>query len=314
MSTKSAAGQKSDTEEKAGEAFVIALGFFDGVHLGHAELIKTAKRRALEKNANPAVLSFDVSPMSIVSGEPVPLIGNIQTRKDTIIRSFGVEKIIIQHFDKELMVLAWEDFISMLIERYCAVHFVIGHDFNCGYRGQGTAQKIAAYCGERKIGCDIISEVRLDDVTVSSSYIRKLLLQGDIKTANRFLGHPYTISGTVAQGKKLGRTLGAPTVNLTLEKELLLPRKGVYATMVRAGGTLFPAVTNVGSRPSFDDGEAVTVEAFLLDYSGDLYGQELYIDFFDFIRPERIFTDAKDLAFQIRIDAEDARTLLKALD
>ena len=314
MSTCLSEMQKFVMEKKAAERFVIALGFFDGVHLGHAELIKMAKRRALEKNATPAVLSFDVSPMSVVKGEPIPLIGSIQTRKDVIIRNFGINEVIIQHFDKALMTMPWEDFILHLIERYSTIHFVVGHDFNCGYRGQGTARKIADFCGQRGIGCDIIPEVKLDAITVSSSHIRTLIAQGDIKSANTFLGHPYTISGVVRQGKKLGRTLGAPTINLELEMELLLPQKGVYATIVRTDGTELPAVTNVGTRPSFDDGEALTVEAFLLNYSGDLYGRALYIDFYDFLRPERVFADANELASQIKQDAENARNALAALN
>ena len=314
MSTCLSRVQKKTIEKKAAERFVIALGFFDGVHLGHAELIKMAKRRALELNATPAVLSFDVSPMSVVNGEPIPLIGNVQTRKDAIIRNFGVSEIIILNFNKALMTMPWEDFISQLVERYKAVHFVLGHDFNCGYRGQGTSRKIAEFCAQHDIGCDIVPELKLNAITVSSSHIRTLISQGDIKSASSFLGHPYTISGVVKQGKKLGRTLGAPTINLALDAELVFPQKGVYATIVRADDTEFQAVTNVGTRPSFDDGDALTVEAFLLDYSGDLYGRELYIDFYDFLRPERMFADANELALQIKQDAENARSTLAALN
>ena len=287
---------------------VIALGFFDGVHRGHAELIKMAKQRALEQNADPAVLSFDVSPESVVKGKRVPLIGSVKTREDLIRRLFGVDNFIIFHFDKTTMALPWQDFIDSLIEKYSAVHLVIGHDFHCGYRGEGNPERIAAYCGQRGIGCDVISKIMLGGITVSSSYIREMISAGDIERANYFLGHPFIFAGTVAHGREVGRKLGTPTINLYGDDDsLVLPARGVYATKVLAGGLERPAVTNVGIRPTFGDSDIASVESFILDFQGDLYDQYVQIEFYSFIRPERKFTDAGELRAQIAQDIQKTK-------
>lgn len=286
---------------------VIALGFFDGVHRGHAELIKMAKKRAQERGATPAVLSFDVSPESVVTGRRVPLIGSVKTREHLIRRLFGVERLIICHFDKATMALPWREFIDSLIQKYSAVHLVIGHDFHCGYRGEGNPESIAAYCGECGIGCDVIPKITLDGITVSSTYIRDLIGAGEIERANYFLGHPFIYAGTVAHGREVGRKLGTPTINLYGDDEsLVLPSRGVYATKVFAEGMERPAVTNVGVRPTFGANDQASVETFILDFEGDLYGQYVQIAFYSFIRPERKFDDAQQLSAQI---AEDIRTV-----
>lgn len=298
-----------DLEEK----FVIALGFFDGVHLGHAQLINMAKKRAAEAGAMPAVLSFDASPMSIVTGETIPLITDTAAREEIIRREFGVDRVIIYHFDKSVMTMPWEDFIDSLIKRFSAVGFVVGHDFCCGYKGQGTAEKISAYCARQGLSCDIIPEFKLDGITVSSSYIRELISKGDIKTANRYLGHPYCVSGRVKDGQKVGRKLGTPTINLTPAEDLALPTMGVYATMVSIGADSYKAVTNVGKRPTFGGENRVTVESFILDFSGDLYGEFVRVDFYEFMRPERKFPDAATLSEQIQSDAREAGRVLELI-
>ena len=287
---------------------VIALGFFDGVHRGHAELIKVAKKRALEQNANPAVLSFDVSPESVVKGKKIPLIGSVKTREDLIRRLFGVENFIVFHFDKLTMALPWQDFIDSLVEKYSAVHLVFGHDFHCGYRGEGNPERISAYCEERGIGCDVIPKIALDGITVSSTYIRELISAGDVGRANYFLGHPFIYAGTVAHGREVGRKLGTPTINLYGDDDsLLLPARGVYATKVLAGSTERPAVTNVGIRPTFGDSEIASIETYILDFQGDLYHQDVQIEFYSFIRPERKFSGAAELRAQITDDIQKTR-------
>ncbi|MDR1131274.1 MAG: riboflavin biosynthesis protein RibF [Oscillospiraceae bacterium] len=284
---------------------VIALGFFDGVHRGHAELIKTAKKRAEQLGVSPAVLSFDASPESVVTGHAVPLIGSVRTREDLVRRLFGVDRFIVCHFDRRMMALPWQDFIDSLIARHSAVHLVIGHDFRCGHRGEGNPARILDYCRARSVGCDIIPEFALDGTPVSSSYIRGLIREGDIGKANRFLGHPFIYAGTVLDGRKLGRKLGAPTINLTGDdKSLILPANGVYATRALIDGEALTAVTNVGCRPTFGIGAAISVETHILDFSGDLYGRYMRIAFYEFLRAEQKFEDKFRLSAQI---AEDAR-------
>jgi riboflavin kinase/FMN adenylyltransferase len=225
---------------------VIALGFFDGVHRGHGELIKMARRRAEKSGAVPAVLSFDVNPESVITGAAVPLIGSTDTRAYMVRRFFGVEKIIIHHFDENIMAMQWRKFMDSLVEKYSAAHLVIGHDFRCGHKGEGTPARISEYCAETGIGCDIIPKYTLDGITVSSTYIRELITEGAIGRANHFLGHPFIYAGTVRNGYKIGRTLGRPTINLDGDDpNLLLPANGVYATKILLDDSEKAALTNV---------------------------------------------------------------------
>ena len=296
----------ANTDTKA----VIALGFFDGVHRGHAELIKLAKQRAGERGASPAVLSFDVSPETVITGLQVPLISSMEIREYLVHSLFDVENVIFYHFDKSVMAMDWRDFIDSLVQEFSAVHFVIGHDFSCGYKGEGKPDKISAYCAEKGIGCDIVPKFALNDITVSSTYIRGLIAGGDVERAAEFLGHPYIFAGTVADGRKVGRNLGAPTINLRCPPELILPANGVYATRVLVDGKALPAVTNVGIRPTFDDGDELSVESFILDFDGNLYNKLVLVKFIGFIRYERQFPNAEKLKAQIEADAAAARAIL----
>jgi riboflavin kinase/FMN adenylyltransferase len=286
---------------------IIALGFFDGVHLGHGELIKTAKKRSRELGAKPAVLSFDSSPMSVVTGREIALIGNLRERERTLKELYGISEVIIMHFDRAVMEMHWRDFIELLVSRYCAVGFVIGHDFTCGHMGQGSAEKISEYCAGAGLGCDVVPEFKLDGITVSSTYIRELISGGEIERANRFLGRAFSISGEVIHGRGVGGRLGAPTINLLPEPGLVLPARGVYATRVTLrDGRSFNAVTNVGVRPTFGAGGETTVESYIPDFSGELYGEEVTVEFLEFLREERRFESAEELAKQIAIDVKFA--------
>ena len=291
---------------------VIALGFFDGVHRGHAELIKTAKRRAKEQNATAAVLSFDISPEAVITGHSVPLLSSVSTRVDLIRRFFGIESVIIYHFDKKTMEMPWQDFIDSLIDKYSASHLVIGHDFHCGYKGEGNPQRISDYCAKKGIGCDVIPKFALDGITVSSTYIRELITNGEIEKVNYFLGHPFVFAGTVRDGRKVGRKLGSPTINLDGDDEsLVLPAKGVYATKVLLDGEEKLAVTNIGVRPTFGKSEKLTVETFILDFEGDLYGKYIRIEFFKFLRGETKFESAEELKAQIEKDIEETKDFFR---
>lgn len=282
---------------------VIALGFFDGVHLGHGTLMETTARRAAELDAEPAVVSFDTHPDSLVKGEPVPLINSAKDRQEVIGRLFGIDTVILVHFDKAMMETPWEQFAAYLRDDLNAVHLVVGHDFRFGYRGEGTTERLRSFCSENAMGIDVIDEVEMDGVTVSSTYIRKLLLDGEMERANAFLGHPYSLTDIVRKGFQLGRTIDAPTINMRYEPGVLEPRHGVYATKAHFDGKEYMAVTNIGVRPTVSGSKAVSVESFILDFSGDLYGREVRLDFYAFLRPEVRFENTDQLRDQIASDA-----------
>ncbi|MBQ3134685.1 MAG: bifunctional riboflavin kinase/FAD synthetase [Oscillospiraceae bacterium] len=294
---------------------VIALGFFDGVHNGHGALLRRVIRRAAERNASPAAFTFDIHPESLIFGRTTPILTDLPLRRELMAQLYGIHDVIVAHYDHELMRTPWKTFVTdYLISKCGAVHLVVGHDFRFGYRGEGNPQRLESLCRELGIGCDIIQPVVQDGITVSSTYIRTLVAQGETERAQVFLGHPHSLSGTVTHGKKLGRTLGFPTVNLTFPESVLIPAHGVYATRVTVDGSTYNAVTNVGVRPTVDAHGDVTAETFLLDFDGDLYGKTLRLDFYQFLRPEQKFADHETLCHAIRDSAQQARAYFRSAD
>ncbi len=290
---------------------VIALGFFDGVHIGHGALLNMAVRRAGELGAVAAAETFDVHPSTVISGRDMPLINNMADREALMKELYSVDEVIFTHFDQAVMKLPWQDFICQyLVGRYGAVHLVCGHDHRFGYKGLGDAQQLENYCKTHGMGCDIIPKVELDGVTVSSTHVRTLIEAGEMEQAARFLGHPHRISGTVVDGRKLGRTLGIPTANILMENGTLQPARGVYACRAYVDGRAYSAVTNIGVRPTVDDSELVTVEPYILDFSGDIYGKSLRLDFFKFLRPEKKFASTDELKAAIAQNVDQTRELL----
>lgn len=287
----------------------IALGFFDGVHIGHAALLNKTKERAAQHGLKPAVLSFDVHPDDLVFGGQVELINSALGREDLIRRAFGIDNVIFIHFNRRVMHMSWQDFADSVMEELGACWLVVGHDFRFGYRGEGTAEKLRDYCASRGVGCDIIPAVTLDGQVVSSTRIRELLKTGQVEEANRWLGHPHFLTDTVHSGYHLGTKLGTPTINMSFPTGVLVPRRGVYAAKVylagEAGGHI--AVTNIGVRPTVSDEGRVSVESHLLDYTGDLYGRQARVEFYAFLRDERKYADFAELSAQIRRDMDEAR-------
>ena len=288
---------------------VIALGFFDGVHNGHAALMRRTYEVAKEIGAVPSAFTFDPHPQNVIFGKPTPLLTSPEDRADLMRKYYGIEDVIVEPFTVERMKQPWRDFVEQtLVKELGAVHLVCGHDYHFGYKGEGNPNRLRALCEELGIGCDVIEKVEQEGITVSSTYIRTLVAQGEIERANEFLGHPYTLSDHVSHGKKLGTTLGFPTVNLKLKEHVMAPAKGVYATkVILENGDVLPAVTNVGTRPTVDDGDQLTIEGFILDFHGDLYGQKIQMEFYKYLREERKFPSFDALKAEIAHNVEQTR-------
>ena len=280
---------------------VIALGFFDGVHRGHGALLRRTAEVACRMNATPAAFTFDRPPKEVVTGKPVPLINSTQERQELMERLYGIQRVIVAPFDHGMMTMSWEDFITkLLVETYGAVHLVAGHDYRFGHKNEGTVERLREKCRELGLGCDIIPKVELEGITVSSTYIRTLLEQGDVERAALFLGHPHCLSQTVRYGQRLGRTIGIPTVNLAVPAHVLTPERGVYITRAfLPDGRSCPGVTNVGTRPTVTEGDTVSVETYLLGFDGDLYGQTVRLDFYKRLRGEVKFPSLEALRQEI---------------
>ena len=294
---------------------VIALGFFDGVHLGHAALLRRTVEEAARRGVTPAVFTFDRPPKEVLTGTPCPLINSPEDRKDLVQRLFGIREVLMVPFDHEMMTTPWDDFVTnILVGRYHAVHLVAGHDHHFGHKNQGSPELLMEKCRELGLGCDIIPKVEVGGITVSSTYIRRLVEMGQIELANRFLGHPHVLTGTVRHGRGLGSSRLFPTANLIIPPHVLVPSHGVYVTRATLeDGTSYAAVTNVGTRPTVNSGSDITVEACLLDFEGDLYGKTLRVEFFQHLRDEIRFDSLDALKAQIAADADTTRAYFQNL-
>jgi riboflavin kinase/FMN adenylyltransferase len=287
---------------------VIALGFFDGLHIGHSALMERVLKISKEKDLMPSVITFDANPKSMVTGSQIPLINSCEDRAGLIHRIFGIKNVIILHFDKELMHMPWTEFVERLSSEWNAAHLVAGHDFRFGWKGEGTSEKLLTKSLELGLGCDIIAPVTYRGVVSSSTYIRKLIAEGDMEQANEFLGHPHVLTDIVHYGYRLGRTLGTPTINMCFQEGVLIPAHGVYATRVYLDdGSEHMGVTNVGVRPTVNHTTTITAETYILDFTGNLYGKMVRIEFFRRLRPEIKFDGVDALKAQILKDAESAR-------
>lgn len=288
---------------------VIALGFFDGVHLGHGALLKRTVELAKALNAVPTAHTFAAHPSTLVTHKPTPLLSTPEDRAYLMKSLYGIQEVIAAPFDREMMTMPWEDFVTgYLVGGLNCVGVVVGHDYRFGYKGEGTPERLKDLCGKLSLACEVVEKVALDGRTVSSTYIRSLVEEGDMETARRYLAHPHLLRGSVRHGKGLGRTLGFPTVNIVPAEGILLPAYGVYATKVTLeDGRSYPAATNVGVRPTVEDEKRVTVEAFLLDFQGDVYGQRVSLEFYRRLRGERRFDSLEDLRREVMKNAHQTR-------
>lgn len=288
---------------------VIALGFFDGVHRGHGALLKRTVELAQALNAVPAAHTFAQHPSTLLSRSPVPLLSTPEDRAYLMKSLYGIREVIAAPFDEEMMTMPWETFVvDYLIRRWNCVGVVVGHDYRFGYKGEGDPRKLKELCAAHSIACEVVDKVTLDGRTVSSTYIRSLVEAGDMETACRYLAHPHLLSGEVRHGKGLGKTLGFPTVNISPAPGILLPAYGVYASKVTTqDGKTYLAATNIGVRPTVSDGEQVTVEGFLLDFDGDVYGQRVRLELSHRLRGERRFQSLEDLRREVQKNAQETR-------
>jgi len=290
---------------------IAALGNFDGVHLGHQHLLKETAAFARAHGAAPGVVLFDPHPRRYFRPDDPPFLLTSSAQRNALLREAGVDKIFTLAFDKALAAMSPAAFVNDVLKGRLGLKGVVtGADFRFG---KGRAGDGAAL---RALGEQAGLEVKLVDVLAEdgapekfgSSAVRAALEAGDAAAAAAMLGRPWSVAGVVGEGRKVGRTIGFPTANMTLG-ELLEPRKGVYATRARFNGQTFGAVSNFGRRPTFGDG-APLLETYLFDFGGDLYGKQMEVDFIAFLRDEKKFDGIDALKAQIAEDCEQARALL----
>ena len=289
---------------------IYALGFFDGVHIGHGALLETCREVAREGRQSSGVVTFSSHPDTLVLGQTPRLLNTPEDRERLLRRRYGVDTVVTLPFDKKMRDMPWKAFLELLRREYGAAGFVCGADFRFGAGGTGNAGLLAIYCRSESLPWAVVPEQTLDGIRISSTYIRELIENGEMSTAVKFLGHPHILTGQVIHGRHLGSTLGIPTANLRLPAELAVPKYGVYMCLCVIDGKESPAVTNVGVRPTVS-GQDVTVEPWILDYEGDLYGREITLEFYRFLRPERKFPDLQALKAEILRNADQTRAYFR---
>lgn len=307
MRVESGLGSRHDDDAPV----VLTIGNFDGVHLGHAALLEEVGARARKSGAQTALLTFDPHPRCILDPAHCPQSLTTLEEKRDLLAARGLDRLVVLGFTREVSAWRAQQFCDMLVASFDLRALVVGHDFALGHRRQGDVAFLRDYGEQQGFPVYQVDAVRGGEGAVSSSRIRSLVAEGDVAGAAALLGRPYFMDATVEHGEEVGRHLGFPTANLSIAGDKCLPAPGVYAMWVRVSDAWHVAAANVGYRPTFG-GDRLTVEAFLLDFSGDLYGRAVRAVFVERLREERAYSSVDELVAQIGRDVVQVRSLLGA--
>lgn len=291
------------------EPFSVVLGCFDGVHEGHRQVLRAGVEAAKKLNCRTAVLTFDKPVRAFFAPESVSLISSDDS-KLRFFEELGISVCVSLPLTSEILSIDAQDFIEeIVIKKLGAVHVCCGYNYTFGKGARGNAVMLEEICKKHGIGISVVPEYRVDGLSVSSSEIRSLISGGDVKTAAALLGYPYSITSDVVSGQHLARKLGFPTVNVLPEKDMLLPKNGVYLTKTSFDGFSYYGITNVGIRPTVDTG-ILCAETHMFDFEGDVYGKRITTEFIEFVRSEKKFSSIEEMAAQVRADIEKAKQIL----
>jgi riboflavin kinase / FMN adenylyltransferase len=288
----------------------LAIGVFDGVHRGHQAVISTSADHAAASNGTPVVVTFDPHPEKVLRPQAAPHLLSATEHKIALIRTLGVEHLLIITFDKQFAATEPEDFVQKLVIHSKPLHEIcVGHEWSFGKNRRGNLDLLKKLGAKSNFDVVGIPPVKINGAVVSSTAIRQAIEKGDLAKAAEMLGREYTILGTVTRGDNLGKKIGFPTANLSAHSEQF-PPNGVYVAEARIDGELYRGVINLGIRPTVSSGKSERVlEIHLFDFNRDIYGHDVEVRFLKFLRPEKKFQDLDTLVQQIRQDVEQARQL-----
>lgn len=290
----------------------ITIGSFDGVHLGHQEIVRNLVRGARQANLPAVVVTFYPHPAYVLGKRKDPIYLTLPEERAGLLAQLGVDVVISHPFNLQVASLTAKEFMLRLKQHLGFSHLCIGYDFALGRGREGNVETLKILGKELGYEVSAISAVVNGDVTVSSSQIRALILDGEVERASRLLGRPYRLGGDVIRGDARGKALGIPTANLDVLAERAVPKAGVYVCKAIVDGNYWGAVTNIGVRPTFEKQPVLPrVEAHLLDFEGDLYGKTLQLDFISRLRDEKHFNGIQALVDQIHRDIDQARNILR---
>lgn len=300
---------RGDFSQFQGET-ILTIGKFDGLHVGHQALLATIRERAIAKGLLSGVVTFDPHPATVLNPSGAPLLLTNNEEKGRLLDAWGIDLLVLLPFNRETMQTRAADYLEYLVSGLRPRELWLGHDFALGYKREGDIPFIRAWAEPRGIEIHSMGLVEREGELVTATRVRAALEAGAVETAGTLLGRAPTVRGIVQQGDQRGRTIGFPTANLIPDPSLMTPANGVYATRTTLeDGSIVPSVTNVGVRPTFDE-QRRQVETHLLQWSGNLYGQEIVVQFFHRLRGEQKFFGIDSLVAQIRKDAEQAGELL----
>jgi len=295
---------------------VLTTGTFDGVHLGHQKILRRIKETALKHNGQTVLLTFFPHPRMVLFPEDNDLkLLNTQKEKVELLEQAGIEHLIVHPFTVEFSRLSSVEFVrDILVNQIGTKKLVIGYNHHFGRNREGTLEHLMEFGPVYGFDVEEIPAKDVENVNISSTKIRNALLQGDIFTANKYLGYCYSLTGTVVEGSKVGRSIGFPTANIEVkETHKLIPADGVYAARAEVGGTSFNGMLNIGKRPTITDSEepaSRSIEINLFDFTEDIYGEEIKISLVERLREEKKFDDLEELKRQLARDREDALKML----
>lgn len=279
----------------------VTIGNFDGVHIGHKELINLTTKIANEKNLKSLVFTFENHPIEFLYNKKIERLTS-PARKKEIIKELGIDEIVSVEFNYDIKNMTTEEFSQkILINALNASDVIMGFDSRLGNGKEGKVEYLYEVGKKMGFNVHIVDQVLVDNMRVSSSYIREMLKHGEVKRVKHFLGRDYEISGVVVHGKKIGRVLGFPTANIEQDYDVLLPQKGVYYCKVLVDGVYYDGATSVGDNPTVKD-KGFSVETHLINFSGDIYGKSIKLFFLDRLRDEMKFSSLEDLKFQMNKD------------
>lgn len=285
---------------------VVALGTFDGVHLGHQTVLEIAQTIAMVEKLTACAVSFLNHPLSVV-GNGAPEMLTLPAEKALYASRCGIAEMQLMPFTKEFASMEAEDFVRMLAQEYHAKHIVVGENYHFGAGGVGDIALLDKLSKEMGYVLHVVPKVQVAGMDVSSSCIRKLLSEGDVRRAAVLLGRAYTIGGPVVHGRRIGHKMGYPTINIAIPEGKLLPKYGVYFGYADIAGESYRAMFNLGVKPTVGSDEP-TLEAYLIDFEGDIYGEAARVSFVARIREERKFASIEELSEQIKKDVKKARS------
>jgi riboflavin kinase/FMN adenylyltransferase len=283
------------------EPTCLTIGKFDGLHMGHKKLLDYVAAKKEKDGLKSAIFTFDTPPKSLVDGAPVKLL-TTNEEKHLVFEQVGIDYFVECPFNEEIMNMRAEHFIEMMVRQMNTKCFVVGTDCHFGHERRGNGRMLRELSGKYGYEVIIVEKKTYEGRDISSTFVREEIEKGNIEKANLLLGYPYFIKSEVVYGNQLGRTIGIPTMNQIPQPDKLLPPNGVYASRVIIDGTSYKGVTNIGVKPTVSGENVLGVETHVIDFTGDLYGRELDVELFSYIRPEKKFSSVDSLKRQIESD------------